>query len=68
MYSLQIRIIDGLYNESRTICILESRGHQFATEWANEYDKNGLLISPTKEQIKEAWKENRRAFFPYSPI
>lgn len=60
-----IRIIDNCY-KNISICIVETRkGYQYATDWANEYDEKGILISPTIEQVKDAWREDRRSFLPY---
>ncbi|MFS0783324.1 hypothetical protein [Bacillus sp. 1P06AnD] len=54
------------YTKDHTIVSVIHRGRQYGTTWAKEYNDTGSLISPTIEQVKEAFEEDRSNFELYS--
>ncbi|RKJ75065.1 DUF4028 domain-containing protein [Butyricicoccus sp. 1XD8-22] len=51
------------------LCIVTTRkGYSYACTWAIERDEKGEIISPTIEQVEEAWRNNRQSFSKYNGV
>lgn len=62
---VQIDILD--FQETHKLCVITTRkGYSYASDWAIEKDKMGNITSPTKEQVKQAWREDRSSFAKYN--
>ena len=56
-----------IYESRKDNCTVQTKkGFQYSCIWANEYNHFGELVSPTIEQVNEAWKNNRNSFEAYS--
>lgn len=48
---------------SHKLCVVTIRkGYAYACTWAIEKDNKDEIVSPTIQQVKEAWKEERTSF------
>ncbi|TPG68676.1 hypothetical protein EEL31_09165 [Brevibacillus laterosporus] len=56
------------YSEEHIACIVTTkRGYSYGCSWSIERNEDGQIVSPTKSQVEEAWKTDRRNFLPYIP-
>ncbi|MDQ0174395.1 DUF4028 family protein [Bacillus chungangensis] len=62
---MKVNIAD--FSNTHKLCIVETRkGYQYACTWSVEKNVKGEVTSPTSEQVKDAWRENRNDFEPYA--
>ena len=55
--------------ETHSLCVVTTRkGYSYACSWAVEKDETENVISPTVDQVKEAWKENRNSFDRFNGV
>lgn len=60
-----VRIIN--YTETHSMGVVETRkGNEYASVFAKEFDEQGNTTYPTKEDVKEAWRSNKRFFQSYN--
>lgn len=57
---MQITITN--FSDTHSFVRVEKRGKEWNTTWAKEFDDNGNMVSPTVEQVKEAFIENPKSF------
>ena len=50
------------YSNTHAYVRVDKNGYQWQTTWAKEFDEHGTMVSPTVEQVKEAFLENPRSF------
>lgn len=58
------------FSHSHKLCIVTNRrGYSYCCLWAMEKDKDGKVVtSPTIEQVRQAYKEDKNDFQPYKPL
>ncbi len=62
---MNIEIIN--LQETHKLCVVTTRkGYSYGCTWAIEKDEDGTITSPTIEQVKEAWKEDKSSFSKYN--
>ena len=60
-----VRIVN--YSDTHTIGVIQTRkGYEYGCVFAKEYSEDGTLFYPTKDDVKQAWKEDKRDFTPYT--
>ncbi|MFB0831528.1 hypothetical protein ACEU2D_18235 [Brevibacillus laterosporus] len=56
------------YSEEHIACIVTTKkGYSYGCSWTIERDEEGQIVSPTKNQVEEAWRTDRSNFVPYYP-
>ncbi|QST02559.1 hypothetical protein IMZ31_24220 (plasmid) [Pontibacillus sp. ALD_SL1] len=57
------------FSDTHKLCVVTTkRGYSYACTWALEKNQDGTIISPTVEQVKEAWKTDRTSFEKYNGV
>lgn len=57
------------FSDTHKLCVVTTkRGYSYACLWATEKDENENIISPTLQQVKDAWRNNRRSFDKYNGV
>lgn len=54
------------YTKTHAFVTIIHRGYQWQAEWAKEWNEMGDVVSPTEDQVKEAFLEDRNSFDKYS--
>lgn len=55
----------GEFSDTHAHVRVEKKGRQWETTWAKAFDEDGKMISPTVEQVKEAFIEDPSSFRMY---
>ncbi|MCY9056101.1 hypothetical protein MOE90_20910 [Bacillus spizizenii] len=55
----------GEFSDTHAFVRVEKKGRQWETTWAKVFDEKGNMISPTVEEVKEAFIEDPSSFRMY---
>lgn len=54
------------FSDTHALTVVIDRGRQYSSIWAKELDDSGEMISPNENEVRKAFKENRKNFDPYN--
>ena len=60
----QIRVVN--YGSNHSLGIVQTLKYEYACCFATERNSDGTIIYPTTQDVKEAWKKNKRDFISYN--
>lgn len=62
---MRINILD--FTNSHKLCVVTTRKqYSYACTWAVEKDREGNVLSPTIDQVREAWNTDKSDFERYN--